>query len=262
MRTVLICHEGEPLNRIGLARWLASFSDLAAVVVIAELPQRKWRRITREIRRVGWARFIDVAVFRLYYSAFLSAKDHAWQEQALNRLCQVYPDLPATTKVFHVTSPNAPEVRDFLRQAAPDLMIARCKTLLKEEIFVAPRRGTLVMHPGICPEYRNAHGCFWALANRDLERVGMTLLRIDRGIDTGPVIGYFRCSFDERRESHIVIQHRTVFDNLNAIRDKLIEFVEGRSMPVDTQGRKSAAWGQPWMTRYLRWKMKARQESA
>ena len=39
--------------------------------------------------------------------------------------------------------------------------------------------GTFVMHPGICPEYRNAHGCFWALANRDLARVGMTLLRAD-----------------------------------------------------------------------------------
>ena len=47
------------------------------------------------------------------------------------------------------------------------------------------------MHPGICPEYRNAHGCFWALANRDLNKVGMTLLRIDKGVDTGPTFGYY-----------------------------------------------------------------------
>ena len=54
---------------------------------------------------------------------------------------------------------------------------ARCKVILKEKIFGIPRVGTFVMHPGICPEYRNAHGCFWALVRRDLERVGMTLLR-------------------------------------------------------------------------------------
>jgi len=36
------------------------------------------------------------------------------------------------------------------------------------------------MHPGICPEYRNSHGCFWALANDDPERVGVTLLQIDK----------------------------------------------------------------------------------
>ena len=77
--------------------------------------------------------------------------------------------------------------------------------------------GTFVLHPGICPEYRNAHGCFWALANRDLDRVGMTLLRVDAGIDTGPVYLHGTCDYDEVRDSHIVIQHRAVVDNLDAI---------------------------------------------
>ena len=47
------------------------------------------------------------------------------------------------------------------------------------------------MHPGICPEYRNSHGCFWALARRDLDHVGATLLQIDEGSDTGPVYAYY-----------------------------------------------------------------------
>ena len=45
----------------------------------------------------------------------------------------------------------------------------------------------------------------------------MTLLRVDRGVDTGPVYGYFSYPFDERRESHHVIQQRVVLDNLDAI---------------------------------------------
>ena len=114
------------------------------------------------------------------------------------------------------------------------------------------------MHPGICPEYRNAHGCFWALANNDRERVGMTLLRIDRGVDTGPVLGHFYCKYDERSESHIVIQHRTVFDNLDAVAKRLIEIHEGRAVTMETSGRNSAAWGQPWLTRYFHWKLEAR----
>ena len=69
--------------------------------------------------------------------------------------------------------------------------------ILKRTIFEIPRAGTFVLHPGICPEYRNAHGCFWALANRDLDRVGMTLLRVDAGIDTGPVYLHGTCDFDE-----------------------------------------------------------------
>ena len=38
----------------------------------------------------------------------------------------------------------------------PDLVIARCKTLLASRVFSIPPLGTYVMHPGICPEYRNA----------------------------------------------------------------------------------------------------------
>ena len=137
-------------------------------------------------------------------------------------------------------------------------MLARCKFILKEEVFTIPKDGTFVMHPGICPEYRNAHGCFWALANDDFERVGRSLVRIDRGVDTGPVFGYYRCEYDSLRDSHIVIQLRTVFDNLDSLKEKLLQIHEHSAVPIDVTGRKSAVWGQPWMTRYLHWKREAR----
>ena len=111
--------------------------------------------------------------------------------------------------------------------------------ILKPEIFASPRVGTFVMHPGICPEYRNAHGCFWALVNRDLDRVGMTLLRVDAGIDTGPVYLHGRCDIDEVRESHIVIQHRAVIENLDAIGRILLALCRGEPLPpIPTDGRR------------------------
>ena len=118
------------------------------------------------------------------------------------------------------------------------------------------------MHPGICPEYRNAHGCFWALAENDLDRVGMTLLRIDAGVDTGPVYAYYGCAYDELRESHIVIQDRMVFDNLDSLRAKFEEIHAGSAVTLDTTGRASHAWGQPWLTRYLGWKRAAKKRAS
>ena len=118
------------------------------------------------------------------------------------RLRDRYPaDLAAVPRIV-VSSPNSEESRAFLRALRPDVAIARCKVILKREIFEIPRVGTFVMHPGICPEYRNAHGCFWALVNRDLDRVGMTLLKVDAGIDTGPVYLHGTCELDEVRDSH------------------------------------------------------------
>ena len=257
MKTLLICHEGAELDREGLARWLASFSNLVGVVVLREKTGRMRRRIRREVERVGAARFLDVLAFRLYYKLLLAAQDRDWQERKLEELRATYPELK-DVPVLVTHSPNSAEAEQFIKRLSPDIVLARCKTLLKESVFSIASRGTFVMHPGVCPEYRNAHGCFWALASDDAEKVGMTLLRIDKGIDTGPVYGYYSYPFDEAEESHIRIQHSVVLENLPALEAKLGEIYEGRAVALDTRGRESKAWGQPWLTSYLSWKRRAK----
>jgi hypothetical protein len=253
IRTVLVCHADSHLNREGIARWLASFSDLAGMVLIEETSRDLMARVKREMRRSGVLRFFDVVAFRLYYRAFKARRDADWERAQLQTLASHYAVVPATTEILFTDDPNSDEVEAFLRRLQPDLTLARCKRLLKERIFGVPRVGTFVLHPGICPEYRNAHGAFWAIVNDDSDRVGLTLLRIDRGVDTGPVYGYYSYAHDARRESHIVIMKRMVLENLDAIRDKLLEVCAGRATPIDTSGRKSAAWGQPWLSKHLRW---------
>jgi hypothetical protein len=258
VRSVLICHHDDPLNRQGLAAWLASFSDLVGLIVIRESKGRVARRVRRELRRVGVLRFPDVVGFRAYYRLFLLSRDQRWERRRLAQLTERYGYPPVTTRVVETADPNAKAVEIAIRELAPEVMIARCKTLLKPSVFRIPTRGTFVMHPGICPEYRNAHGCFWALARGDRGNVGMTLLKIDDGVDTGPVYAYFRCDAHDVDESHIVIQHRTVLDNLEALKSKLLEIGENRAQPLDTSDRPSRVWGQPWLTAYLTWKIKAR----
>jgi peptidoglycan/xylan/chitin deacetylase (PgdA/CDA1 family) len=257
VRTLLICHDDADLDSEGLARWLASFSDLTGIVVIHEKKEQFWRRIRREIRRVGILRFLDVVAFRIYYHLVLSRKDREWERLRLQELYRTYPALPKGTLILTTHSPNAPEAEKFIKRLLPDLMIARCKFILKESVFSIPRKGTLVMHPGICPEYRNSHGCFWALARRDLAKVGMTLLRINKGVDTGPVFGYFTYAYDEMKESHFVIQQRVVLENLDKIKTKLLEIDRGEAASLDTSGRRSDLWGQPWLTSYVSWKWHA-----
>src|ERR1700704_1381205 len=144
MRTFLICHEDEPLNRMVLPRWLASFSTLTGIIVLRETRQQKERRIKRELQRVGVLRFLDVLAFRLYYAAFLADTDRQWEHKRLAELCRRYPAIPDTTPILVSSSPNTGEAREFLRSAKPDLMLARCKFILKEETFTIPPSGTFV----------------------------------------------------------------------------------------------------------------------
>ncbi len=257
MRSVLICHEDSLLDREGLSRWLGSFTDLAGIVVLREKPGRKFQRVKREIKRVGIARFADVSAFRLYYKLFNAAADTAWEAELMTDLNSRFggiDDVPML--VAH--SPNSAEAEAFIRGCSADIMIARCKVILNKRIFTLPSVGTFVMHPGICPEYRNAHGCFWALANGDEKNVGMTLLKVDDGVDTGPIYGYYRYQFDAQTESHFRIQTRVVTENLDAVRAKLIDIVRGIGVPIDVSARPSSVWGHPWMTKYIGWKRRAR----
>lgn len=260
-RVVLICHHDAPLHYEGMARWIASWSSLAGVVVVREPASVLRRRLRREWKRVGSARLLDVLAFRVYYRLRHAGRDEAWIADRMKELRDRFPETPKETPLIEVASPGSRESQAFIETANPDIVIALCKSILPERVFAVPRLGTFVFHPGICPEYRNSHGCFWALASDDLSRVGMTLVRIDKGVDTGPIFGHFGVGFDEVHDSHIRIQHRVVLDNLDALRARLLEIAGGTVHPVDVTGRESRAWGQPWLTAWIRWKSNARRRA-
>jgi hypothetical protein len=235
---------------------------LAGLLIIRDGPRRRWRAARREMTRVGILGMLDVIAFRAYSRLVHGSSDARWEADTIANLRRRYPSNVDSVPRLTVSSPNSSEAKTFLQRLHPDLAVARCKVLLRPEIFEIARAGTFVLHPGICPEYRNAHGSFWALANRDLDRVGMTLLRIDGGIDTGPVYLHGACEFDERRDSHLVIQQRAVVDNLDPVARTLIAIARGEAVaPADVAGRRSAVWGQPRLSAYVRWKLAARRSA-
>lgn len=256
---VLICHHDEPLDFEGIAAWLATDFSLAGIVLLRDPPATKWHKLRREYRRVGLLRLLDVVLFRLYYQLRQARSDALWVRQAIDDLRVRYSvDLSGVPSLV-AASPRDPKVRDFIADLQPDFALARCKHILQTDVFTLPRCGTYVLHPGICPLYRNAHGCFWALANRDLENVGMTLLKVDSGIDTGPVFLQASYPFDEARESHVRIQQRVVMENLDAITRQLRAICSGGSQPLILPLQKSTNWGQPWLTAYLHWQRRLRE---
>jgi hypothetical protein len=56
-----------------------------------------------------------------------------------------------------------------------------------------------------------------------------------------------------------MIQYRVVLENLDAIGRTLRAIGKGQEVaPLETSGRRSAVWGQPRLSDYLRWKWEAR----
>lgn len=248
MKSVLMFHEGSNFERELLLPWLASFSEVVGVVIVENKNKRKFKRLKAEYRRSGLVGTLDSIAFKFYdASRKTDRKKKIHQLISENKL--QYTSDPDPVELC-VETPNSEATKRFLKKQEADIAIARVKLLLDEEIFSIPTTGTFAIHPGVCPEYRNAHGCFWAIAEDDHDNVGYTLLKIDKGVDTGPIYAQGGIDFDPT-EDHAYIQLKVIADNLDEIRAGIEGAYEGSRKPLDMSGRKSEVWGQPQLTNHL-----------
>ncbi len=74
----------------------------------------------------------------------------------------------------------------------PDVVAVFGTGILKQDIIECFDGRILNIHLGLSPYYRGAGTNFWPLVNREPEYVGATILYLDAGIDTGPIIGHVR----------------------------------------------------------------------
>ena len=80
------------------------------------------------------------------------------------------------------------EVREAYLELRPDLVVLAFVTdIIPEALLNIPPLGTICYHPSLLPRHRGASGINWAVIQGD-PRTGLTILWVDKGIDTGPIL--------------------------------------------------------------------------
>ena len=97
----------------------------------------------------------------------------------------------AVAEDIPVLQPARPTDRAFvdrLRTLAPDVgVVVAYGHILKPELLALPRHGMVNVHPSLLPELRGAAPVEWAILN-GLEKTGVTIMRMDEGLDSGPIL--------------------------------------------------------------------------
>lgn len=108
--------------------------------------------------------------------------------------------------------------------------------LLPQDVLDAPRRGCVNVHASLLPRFRGAAPIQWAIAAGE-EKTGVCLMRMDAGMDTGPVIDRAELPIEPDDTS------ATLHDKLSALGGEvlgrsLLRYVAGELQPVPqpTQG--------------------------
>ena len=117
-----------------------------------------------------------------------------------------------------------------LRSAAPDLIVvAAYGRILPGEILDLPPRGCVNVHASLLPRFRGAAPIQQVLLEGDAE-TGISLMQMDRGLDTGAVLATARTETDRKTAGELSLElaalgARLLAENLDAVG-------EGRLTPV------------------------------
>ncbi|MCR5272825.1 MAG: methionyl-tRNA formyltransferase [Lachnospiraceae bacterium] len=91
-------------------------------------------------------------------------------------------------EVFQPKRVRNPECVEHLREFNPDMIVvAAFGQILPKEIIDMPKYCCINVHASLLPKYRGAAPIQWAVINGD-ETAGVTIMRMDVGLDTGDMI--------------------------------------------------------------------------
>jgi methionyl-tRNA formyltransferase len=123
-----------------------------------------------------------------------------------------------------------------LRGLAPGLIVVVAYgQILPQSILDLPRHGCLNVHTSLLPKYRGAAPIQWAIAHGDAE-TGATLMKMDAGLDTGPIVAQRRTPIQPADDS-ATLHDRLARLGAELLRATIPDYVAGkiqsRPQPVD-----------------------------
>lgn len=117
-----------------------------------------------------------------------------------------------------------------LRALAPDVIVVMAYgQILPPALLEIPPHGCVNIHTSILPKYRGAAPIQWALLNGDVE-TGVTLMKMDAGMDTGPMIAIARTPISDEDDAQTV-HDRLALLGATLLAEKLPEYLSGALKP-------------------------------
>lgn len=102
--------------------------------------------------------------------------------------------------------------------------------LLPQDVLDAPRRGCVNVHASLLPRFRGAAPIQWAIASGD-EQTGVCLMRMDAGMDTGPVIDRAELPIGPD-DTSATLHDKLALLGGDVLRRSLRRYVDGELEPV------------------------------
>ena len=117
-----------------------------------------------------------------------------------------------------------------LRALQPDLMVVVAYgQILPQTLLDVPPHGCLNVHTSLLPKYRGAAPIQWAIADGEPE-TGVTIMQMDAGLDTGPILSIRRTPILATDDSQI-LHDRLALLGAELLAETIPDYLAGKILP-------------------------------
>lgn len=181
---LLLLGSDHPTTWMVYNRLVREFGLFEAII---EEPVSKKTLLRVRARKLGWPAVLSQMAFVALIRPILRYQSAA-RMSAICRDNDLESSRPHTQAIQEVENVNAPETIAKITALNPDIVIVNGTRILKPGVLNAVKARFINTHQGITPNYRGAHGGYWALHEKDPANCGVTIHLVDEGIDTGHII--------------------------------------------------------------------------
>ena len=154
--------------------------------------------------------------------------------------------------VLQPERPSDPAFIERLRALAPDVgVVVAYGHILRRDLLALPRLGMINLHPSLLPELRGAAPVEWAILN-GLQRTGVTIMRMDEGLDSGPILLQIPHDIDPEATGGELSEHLSEM-GAQALVEALALFETGLEPHPQEQARATYAPKLTRETAHIRW---------
>lgn len=246
MPGLVLLIDNSDLSRI-IYHALAGEFDIEAVVREAKMPRQAF--LKRRLKKLGWRKVLGQIVFTQCIVPFLRSEASGRRADILRQYEMDESPIPAE-RVIDFPSMNDAETVALLQKLSPQVVVVNGTRILGAELLDATRAVFLNTHVGITPLYRGVHGGYWALAAGDPEHCGVTIHKIDCGIDTGAIIAQalIRPTGDDNFTTYPLLQ---IASAIPLLKQAIFAAFSGGLETAPASTGKSKLWTHPTALQYL-----------
>ena len=171
-----------------LVQRLSSQHDLKGWIVMGQKPPTKFARLKNLVRRYSnpmkLVQHIDA---RSRIASFLEKANSLGEEF----FSSTSPTGLETIPNIHTHDVNSKEVIEFINQYSPQCLVVSGTNLLRQPYFdgsLNSNPSVLNIHTGLSPYSRGGNCNLFCILHQQLQFVGVTVHKIDSGIDSGDIV--------------------------------------------------------------------------